>query len=159
MIKILCWKCGESILVDDYDFKRVSEVHWSCKNGLYFVSSERKYVPIANFIKGEPEDNRQVWDHIDRNNHNNQRSNLRLATHAQNCANKEVTSKNVSGFKGVFFRSRNRLNKYEAQIRKDGSTAYLGAFRTAEEAAKVYDKWAKELFGEFAVLNFPDTQQ
>lgn len=32
---------------------------------------------------------------------------------------------------------------------------HLGTFATAEEAAKVYDEHAKQLYGEFAYLNFP----
>ena len=33
---------------------------------------------------------------------------------------------------------------------------YLGAFADEIEAAKAYDATAREMFGEFARLNFPD---
>lgn len=33
---------------------------------------------------------------------------------------------------------------------------WIGSFKTAEEAARAYDKKAIEIYGEFAVLNFPN---
>lgn len=38
----------------------------------------------------------------------------------------------------------------------NGKTIYLGSYNTSEEAARVYDTKAKELFGDFALLNFPE---
>ena len=35
----------------------------------------------------------------------------------------------------------------------------LGMYKTKEEAARAYDQKAIELFGEFALLNFPEEQQ
>lgn len=48
------------------------------------------------------------------------------------------------------------LPKYLAQITNGNKGArYIGTFRTEEDAAKAYDKVAKEIHGEFARLNFP----
>lgn len=42
-----------------------------------------------------------------------------------------------------------------ACIRYNNKTYNLGRYKTEIEAGKVYDKKAKELFGQFAKLNFP----
>ncbi len=52
-----------------------------------------------------------------------------------------------SPYKGV---SRNRTT-WMAHCKK----IYVGCFKTAQDAAKAYDKAARELFGEHAKLNFP----
>jgi hypothetical protein len=90
-------------------------------------------------------------DHKDGNGLNNRGSNLRDATHQQNCRNR----RSAGLYKGV-----SRDGKlWRARI-CDGTMknacTYLGAFETAVEAAKAYDEKAKELFGEFARLNFPE---
>ena len=95
----------------------------------------------------------QEVDHIDRNPFNNSRSNLRLATDSQNSINMAPTRRNTSGFKGVSFDK--KLSRWRAIIRIKGQHAWLGRHDTAEAAARAYDAKARELFGEFAYLNFP----
>jgi hypothetical protein len=46
--------------------------------------------------------------------------------------------------------------KFMASICIDGKNKNLGYFDDQVTAAKAYDKKAKELFGEYAYLNFPD---
>jgi DNA-directed RNA polymerase specialized sigma24 family protein len=45
--------------------------------------------------------------------------------------------------------------RWEARVRVRGELRYLGSYRTAREAAQVYDAAAREAFGDQAVLNFP----
>lgn len=59
-----------------------------------------------------------------------------------------------SGFKGVCY-SKTHL-KWSCGIKTGGKRRHLGFFDDKEEAGRCYDKHAKEAFGEFAVLNFPD---
>lgn len=101
-------------------------------------------------VKGE------CVDHIDMNGLNNQRSNLRLATNAQNQQNKPAYSTNKCGYKGVYW-AKDR-QKWRAGIQVNEKTINLGQFDTAVEAAKAYDIAAIEHHGEFARLNFPAAQ-
>jgi hypothetical protein len=94
-------------------------------------------------------------DHIDGNGLNNQRSNLRLSIRHGN--HKNASKKNVlstSLYKGVYFYKAGHT--WRAEIQCDHERHFLGDFEIEEDAAHAYDKKAKELFGEFARLNFPE---
>lgn len=80
--------------------------------------------------------------------------NCRWVTPQQNLMNRRVFKKNKTGFKGVSIRP---SGKFRAAIAKDKKDYVIGQkFETAEDAARAYDAKAIELFGEFAVLNFPE---
>ena len=92
-------------------------------------------------------------DHIDRDTLNNRIENLRVASAGQNALNAPVRKNNRSGFRGVSLHKPS--GKFQAFLSADGKRRWLGHFNTPEEAARAYDKAAKELHGEFASLNFP----
>lgn len=89
-----------------------------------------------------------IVDHIDGDGLNNRRSNLRIATKAQNAFNSKRHKDNASGFKGVsFHRARGR---WTAWIRAGGESKYLGLFDTPEEAHAAYCFAARKIHGQFA---------
>ena len=48
------------------------------------------------------------------------------------------------------------MKRWQAQIRPNGKTRYLGCFGDELAAAVAYDEAARQWFGEDAWLNFPD---
>lgn len=91
-----------------------------------------------------PEDE---MDHIDNKPWNDIWANLRQATRAENLQNRQMRHDNNSGAIGVFWNT--DRGKWCAQV----SGIYLGLFDTLEEAVAARDSAAKELHGDFAVLN------
>lgn len=94
-----------------------------------------------------------LTDHINGNGIDNRRSNLREATDTQNLHNQGLSKNNRSGYKGVHWRKTTR--RWKAVIGVNGTQRILGEFHTREEAGRAYDDAARELYGEFARLNFP----
>lgn len=91
-------------------------------------------------------------DHIDGNPSNNSWNNLREADHTGNSANAKLHVTNTSGFKGVT-RNPHYEEEWMAQIVHCGRLINLGYFKNKEDAARAYDKKAKELFGDYARTN------
>lgn len=143
-------------LVDDEDFERVSELGWhpnksTCPNGdlsTWYVQGSRGML-LHRFILGITDPQIRV-DHRDGNGLNNCRSNLRTGTQSQNLANRPKSRKNTSGFKGVYKRGEH----WTAIISHMDRLRHLGTFSNPVDAAKAYDKAARDQWGEFAKTNF-----
>lgn len=83
-------------------------------------------------------------DHIDRNSINNAWHNLRDVPRSLNQQNRALANK--SGYRGVVKRGR----RYTARLhgKKNKGRKHLGTFDTAEEAHEVWQKTAKQLYGD-----------
>lgn len=110
------------------------------------VGRSRKMILMHRLITGMTSKN---VDHINGNGLDNRRKNLRLCEHSQNMSNMR-TRKNKFGFKGV----KGKNGMYASQIGHKGKRYGKSGFKTAEEAARHYDKMSLELHGEFGVRNF-----
>jgi hypothetical protein len=127
------------------------------KDGYAYIKRKRDNKCLHRLIMNEPKN--VTIDHINRNKLDNRRENLRLATISQNCANKaRKLTNNPTKYKGVFVDKRKYKEKeyiyWVAKVKKNGKS-YQKSFKTELEAARWYDKMAKELHGEYAYLNFP----
>jgi hypothetical protein len=94
----------------------------------------------------------ELVDHEDGDGLNNQQYNLRPATISQNLRNgraQEVTSI----YKGVGL----HRGRWRARIYVDGRRLSLGYFADEPAAGRAYDAAAREHFGVFACLNFPES--
>ncbi len=152
---------GAVCFVDPDDIDLVSHVVWSEVKSLRtsyaygFLPGSEVRLFMHVLLMGQRDG--FMVDHRDGNGLNNVRSNLRWATSSQNQANKRHQRGNSNPYKGVWPPTGEHPH-WRAGITCDGVRYYLGNFATPEEAALAYDRKAKELFGEFAKLNFEESR-
>lgn len=150
---------GHVALVDDADYETMSQHKWQVcvgqRGNVYAVRSitvspgkQRTVYMHQRIMRPEPG---YFVDHIDGNGLNNQRGNLRVCTHKQNCANRRPSHGKSSLFKGVSWVTRKQV--WRAHIYVDGTTRWLGDYHSETDAARAYNRAATELYGEFALPN------
>lgn len=147
---------GQVALVDDIDYEYLSQWKWCAswigKNfrpmRFPWIDGKQKTLYMYTVIANRMGIDSKLIDHIDRNSLNNQRSNLRSATHSQNQHNRGAPLNSKTGVKGVSFYKPN--GKYQANITIDRKQYHLGLFDTISEAEKIVIAKRKELVGEFA---------
>jgi hypothetical protein len=150
-----------SVLIDESDIALVDEHRWFyhlIKNVAYarrtiLVGGARRYQYLHTFLTGWA-----LVDHVNHDGLDNRRLNLRQGTQALNCRNKRKAQTMggrpcSSSFKGVSRTS----TAWHAYVNVSGHRRNLGWFKEEVEAALAYDRAAKELHGEWATLNFPDS--
>jgi hypothetical protein len=153
-MKLIPLTQGKSAQVDDSHYAYLSQFKWHAEKigntyyALRWDGKLKRKVYMHRLIMN-PLANLQV-DHIDHNGLNCQYYNMRICTKKQNSYNQ--TGHSITGYKGVYILK----GQIVAQIWYDKKNHYLGNFKTTEQAARVYDKVAKIIYGEFANLNFKD---
>ena len=98
---------------------------------------------------------KDIFDHADGDTSNNQRANLRLATHSENLSNQTKPRRRATEYRGVRRSAKCVTRRFFVTIKKEGIQYQSRMFRTAIEAATEHDRMATELYGKFAVRNFP----
>ena len=151
-------KQGQFAIIDNEDFNLVKDYKWHLKKERYtyyvranirLSSGKYKMIRLHRLILNLS--NSEICDHINGNGLDNRKINIRIATHAQNNANRKKAQKKSSKYKGVCWNKERNL--WQANIYLDQKTINLGCFANEEEAAKVYNSSAVKLFGAFAKLN------
>jgi hypothetical protein len=148
-------------MVDDDVYEWASRVKW-CAHRIGERFYAERYVRYADGkqttsclhreILGLQPGDKRVCDHINGDGLNNQRTNLRVCSQADNCrAFKRSSKRATSRFRGVSWSK--TLKKWIAHIKLNGRSKHIGLFQSEEAAARAYDQAATELFGEFSQLN------
>lgn len=117
------------------------------KDGYVVIELRHKYYLAHRLawliMKGEWPPNE--IDHINGNPSDNRILNLRACTCAENQENKAASSRNTTGYIGVFKTSKGNGRPFSAAIQKNRKKWHLGHFDTAEEAAEAYRKAKAEI--------------
>jgi hypothetical protein len=157
---------GLRAIVSPEDYDRLASCKWhAARHQRVFYAQtgtgrkgvrKRCLVMMHRAVMGVEDE--RVVDHQNHNGLDNRRTNLRIATWAENCWNKRKTSINSSSqYKGVMWDK--RRSKWQAQIGHNGKKIFIGYFDDEESAARAYDAKAKELYGQYAALNFPGPEK
>lgn len=158
MTKLIPLTQNKHAIVDDEDYDFLMQWKWYAhrRHDGEFIAKTRSgkgKILMHRLIVNTPSD--MQTDHIDGDTLNNRRSNLRICTNTQNSANRQKPQGAISQYKGIY-----RVgNRWKAVISPANKHICLGYFSTDIEAAKAYDKAAKQIYGEFARLNFPQESQ
>ena len=146
---------GKFAIVDDEDYDWLIQRKWCVEKNrnTYYCRCRTKTGMVAmHRMIMVPGHDLQV-DHINHNGLDNRRGNLRICTLAQNLYHKQPQKGSTSRYKGI---TRNRIGRWQVCIMHKNKSHYLGCYLSEIFAAAVYYKKAKQLFGEFAYLNFPE---
>jgi hypothetical protein len=151
---------GKVALVDDEDFERINQHKWYLRKFKGRLYAERDTRPKRQKIKMHREVLRlkygedKIIDHRNHNGLDNRRCNLRICTNAENTHNQRAqTRQKTSKYKGVHWNKKD--HRWHAQIKYNNKIYHLGTFIYEVDAAKIYDRRAIELFGDYACPNFP----
>lgn len=164
-VAIIPVKKGFFALVDVEDAELASRYTWSLEireSGQQYAYCRVKRatkgtskIYLHRLILGFPDG---MTDHRNGLGLDCRRSNLRVATNAENQRNTgPQTGKRYSRYKGVTYSK--AKGKWQAQIRIDGGRKFLGYFPSEEEAAKAYNRAAVRYHKEFACLNAVETNK
>jgi hypothetical protein len=150
-LKILSKGVEYRCFYDKRDHKLIKQFTWSICNGYAVTNINGKLISMHRLILGIVDNPDLEVDHKFHNGLDNRRKYIRVCTHAQNLQNSRKNKIGSSKFKGVY---RDGIF-WHSQIMKENRVKNLGRFRSEITAAKVYDQEAREVFKDFAFLNFP----
>mgnify|MGYP000993593137 CR=1 FL=1 len=139
---------GKYTIVDSDDFDLLNRYNWHFQSRGY--ACNEKLGLLHRFITNCPKG--MVVDHINGDNLDNRKENLRICTQTQNTFNSKGVDNKTSKYKGVYWAK--IKTKWKAQIHINKKNTYLGLFDSEIDAAKKYDEIAYSLYGDFAKLNF-----
>lgn len=148
---------GKFLLVDDEDYERLAARKWYDHDG-YALTVQHLYVredgsraqaqiSSHRFVLGCTVGDGVVVDHKNGDRLDCRRENLRKTDYEGNARNTRGCS--ATGYKGVH---QETANCFSAKV---GGTR-VGYYPTACMAALAVDQKAREVYGEFAWLNFPE---
>lgn len=153
MAKQISLTKGQYSIVDDEDCDFLSKWNWVTHSNGYACRHENKktFMMHREILKRHRIVVGRDIDHVNGSKLDNRKKNLRSGTRTQNNGNRKKQKNNRGKYKGVC--PVMGSSTYRATITCNKKTVHIGCFKNPEDAALAYNKMAKKLFGEFALLN------
>ena len=142
---------GYFAIVDDEDYDFISQWKWyayrkestdstyACRD--IRIDGKKKCIHMHRLLNKTPEG--FVTDHINGNGLDNQKANLRSATHQENMINCRRRKIGSSKYRGISWHIGNK--KWYAQMTVNSKNMYIGSFKTELEAKEAYDKFRSKI--------------
>ena len=150
------FKEGVSFIVDEEDAWMLEKNKWTptkLQCGKIYLKKrgeDGKHLSFHRVLTNAP--NGFDVDHINGNELDNRKENLRVCTRSQNLMNqRKPKTKNL--YKGVYLNHGSWCAKIQILENGKKKLKHLGTFKNQILAAKAYDFQAKEVHGEFARTN------
>jgi hypothetical protein len=135
-------------LVDD-GFAHLGDHRWYINSSGYAVRQEQvgakrqRTVLMNREVMGLAHGDKREADHLSRDKLDNRRSNLRVATHAENCQNR-VRTDGSSRYRGVSLVKGRKKRPWKATGGLNGKSYHLGYFEEEAAAAAAASVWRAE---------------
>lgn len=138
-----CNNTGKEFYFDLEDYDKIKNYSWNENYHGYAEANLNKtgHVYIHKLVVNYP-----IVDHINRKKLDNRKCNLRPATAKENNRNQQKSSRNTSGYIGVYWDK--RIKKWIASIIINKHTKYLGSSDDIEKALILRLKAEKKYYGE-----------
>ncbi|MDR3290870.1 MAG: hypothetical protein LBT10_01845 [Methanobrevibacter sp.] len=145
-MKIIKHKNGD-VLLDDDVYRLIDGRCSVTKNGHDYYTVTRYNKTLARLILGLEKGDKRIAEHKDGNSLNNQRSNLRITTHSQNCRNTKR--------KGYSYCKQRK--KFRVNIQINNKRIYIGQYSSEVEAKEAYKDATLKYFGDFSYYRRKNT--
>jgi len=152
-VKKILLSQGKCAIVDNEDYKWLNQWKWYASSSGYanrhppMIRGKRKgKIMMHRLIMNAPLD--KNIDHINRDELDNRKSNLRFATVSQNGANSGLPKNNTSGYKGVHWIKKDKC--WMSRIMVNGKRKCLACTKSKKKAVEKYRQAAIKFNGEFA---------
>ena len=130
------------VLIDEDDIDKIKNIKWCYDR---YVRNTTLKISLHRLIMGC--DEKSVVDHINGNTLDNRKYNLRICDISKNAMNQKISTRNKSGYKGVFW-DKNR-NKWRVTISIDKKPIMVGRYDTLEEALKARKDAEEKYYKEY----------
>ena len=127
---------GLSFICDTEDWEKYKKYYWLIGYRGYAITQSKdpslKDKRFHRLVMQPSKD--MVVDHINRNQRDNRKANLRIVTQHENILNSKIKHTNKSGYPGVFHIK--SIDRWEAAITRNYHKYYLGIFENKEDAIR-----------------------